>query len=546
MKKVVNSILVLTIVIILSCNALVGCSKKESVQSNNADKKTTDSTKKVEELSFDVLCPHFGVDPSDSVIQNEWLKVMEKHMDMKLNIKWERIPWGDYREKVNLVLASGDYPDVFLSVDEKMKNKYGNEGMLLNVSEYMEYAPNYKDFIDNTPDADIVLYTGEGNSYGFSDGFMNPNNIESTQYAWAYRFDVFEKHNIKIPETLDELYEAAKKLKELYPDSYPINQNESYLKPYEEFMWVNHTSQGIYWNGNEFVYGPTEEAYKEALMFANKLYKEELLDPEFFIDTFDQSKEKALNNRTFIYPAIWAGYVNQFNLNKEFNGQWGLSMPANNPKYGTAWKRWSQVKGKLLRKGSDIVISAKAKNPELLVKLIDYQYSDENIELLNWGIEGTTFKRNEDGSKAFMPEITNADDPIGKLAEFGISSSMRSRSGIVFTPQDFDSQIAQWTEDPWYHNGEFIEEKFWLATEKFGGKESIAPNDRAPKYNTTKDEKDTITNTMTPVETYESECAVKFVIGEMSFDQWDEFQDNLKKMGDYESILKMYNDKVKK
>ncbi|MBQ4544922.1 MAG: hypothetical protein II996_05070, partial [Oscillospiraceae bacterium] len=32
---------------------------------------------------------------------------------------------------------------------------------------------------------------------------------------------MFEKHNLKAPETYDELYEVCKQLKELYPDSYP-------------------------------------------------------------------------------------------------------------------------------------------------------------------------------------------------------------------------------------------------------------------------------------------------------------------------------------
>ena len=36
------------------------------------------------------------------------------------------------------------------------------------------------------------------------------------------RTDIFKKHNIKIPTTLDEVLEAGKKLKELYPDSVPI------------------------------------------------------------------------------------------------------------------------------------------------------------------------------------------------------------------------------------------------------------------------------------------------------------------------------------
>jgi hypothetical protein len=32
----------------------------------------------------------------------------------------------------------------------------------------------------------------------------------------------------------------------------------------------------------------------------------------------------------------------------------------------------------------------------------------------------------------------------------------------------------------------------------------------------------------------------------MSFSDWDKFQEKIKKMGDIEAVLKIYNDKVKK
>ncbi|MNG38503.1 hypothetical protein D3C84_1262340 [compost metagenome] len=68
--------------------------------------------------------------------------------------------------------------------------------------------------------------------------------------------------------------------------------------------------------------------------------------------------------------------------------------------------------------------------------------------------------------------------------------------------------------------------------------------DHAPKMMFTKDESDLKANTMTPIETYVKESAVKFIKGEVDFSEWGKFQDTIKKMGDFESILKLYNDKV--
>lgn len=46
-------------------------------------------------------------------------------------------------------------------------------------------------------------------------------------------------------------------------------------------------------------------------------------------------------------------------------------------------------------------------------------------------------------------------------------------------------------------------------------------------------------------QTYVKESIVNFIKGEMSLSDWDKFQAELKKLGDYEGILEMYNNKVK-
>ena len=45
------------------------------------------------------------------------------------------------------------------------------------------------------------------------------------QNTSAYRYDVFEANNIKIPETLDEFYGAAKNLKSSTPTNIPLRQS---------------------------------------------------------------------------------------------------------------------------------------------------------------------------------------------------------------------------------------------------------------------------------------------------------------------------------
>ncbi|MCJ8011484.1 extracellular solute-binding protein [Paenibacillus sp. KQZ6P-2] len=539
MKK---TLLGMLMTLLLISTMLSGCGSGSG--SDTSESKTGENgTDHAKALNLKVVIPHFGGDPTGTIVQQEYEKEIQNYLGTEVKIEWTRIPWGEYSEKTKVMLTSGDIPDVMLVRGQDNIIKFGEQGLFVDLSQYMDKMPNYKTYIDATANNEQYLMNEKKQLFAFYDGSTNPTDITPSQYAAAYRLDVFQKHNIKVPTTLDEMYDAAKQLKTLYPDSYPVGQSEQYIE-YEGILNANHTAGGIYWNGEKYVYGPTEEAYKEALMFLNKLYTEKLLDPAFWSDNMDEAKSKATSGKTFIYPLLWSGYVADFNANKQAGVTWALAMGADNPKYGKAWKSGSEQKGKGVGNGSGLVISAKSENVEQIVKLLDYQYSDKMVDLLMWGIEGKSYEVT-DGKKEFLPALKNSDDFVGELAKLGVSVSMRTRPGIVFTPQE---AIAKYTSIPdvmFYHDGKAQLENYWFASDKYGGKESIAPMDRAPKIMFTKDERDLRANTMTPIDTYVKESAVKFIKGEMSFSDWDKFQETIRKMGDYESVLKMYNDKVK-
>ncbi|MFD0960932.1 extracellular solute-binding protein [Paenibacillus chungangensis] len=539
MKKGMIGLLALIFII---AALLSGCSSVTDNENGKTDNGNGGSEGKSEALKLKVVIPHFGGDPTGTLVQQEYEKEIQQYLGIGVTIEWTRIPWGEYKEKTQVMLTSGDIPDVMLVLGQDNIIKYGEQELFVDLAEYMDVMPNYMEFVKATDNYEKYLMSDSKQLFAFYDGFTNPSDIEPSQYATAYRLDVFEKHNIKVPTTLDELYKAAKELKELYPDSYPVGQSEQYLN-YDGILNANHTSGGIYWNGEKYVYGPTEEAFKEALMFLNKLYSEKLLDPAYWSDNMDEAKPKASTGKTFIYPLIWSGYVADFNANQQAGVTWTLAMGPDNPKYGKSWKYDSEPKGKGVNNGYGIVVSAKAKNTEQIIRLLDYQYSDKMINLLMWGIEGKSYEV-KDGNKQFLPEIKESGDFVGELAKLGVSVSMRTRPGIVFTPQE---RIAKYMSIPdvmFYHDGKAQLENYWLASDKYGGKQSISPINRAPKLLFSKDENDRRANTMTPIDTYVKESAVKFIKGEMSFDDWDKFQDTMKKMGDYESILQMFNDKV--
>lgn len=504
---------------------LGGCSS--STNSNKDSESSDDKTP----LKLSIMAASFGSNPENTEIQKEWQKRMEAYIDRPLDIDWRYIPWGEYDDKFKLTLASGDLPDIMTNSGGELAVQYGRQGTVLDISKYLDHAPNYSRFLESTPYVKTSIYTPEGNMYFFGDGFINNENNEGSAFGSIYRFDIFKKHDIKVPETQDEFYAAAKKLKELYPDSYPVNAL-GWPKVEVGFLYSNHTNSDIYWNGTEFTYGATSDAFKEALMFLNKMYMEKLLDPEIITQSDDQVKQKATTGKSFMIPLAWYGFADEFNSMTKGAMEWGSALLPNNDKYGKSWKMESTKSGQIVQPNNGVLISAKAKNKELLVKMVDYQYSQEMMDLINWGIEGKTYEI-KDGKKSFLPDSKNVD-----IVGDG------SRLGIVFTPQDFSANVARYKPMPFYAEGKYTSENIFEASNKYGGSESIAPMDRAPTILLSKEEQAQRSETMTSINTYVSEMVTKFIIGEKSFDEWDKYKEEIKKMGDYESVLKLMNEKA--
>ena len=261
--------------------------------------------------------------------------------------------------------------------------------------------------------------------------------------------------------------------------------------------------------------------------------------------------EKAVSNRTFMFPTLWAGSINSWNdqIDRTVypDMQWGQAFMPTNPDYGTPWKWGSKLPGKTLQSRFNTVISAKTEYPEICVQMLDYQYSDELIELLDWGVKGVTYDIGADGKRYFLDLGVEPKDFIQKLAEYGVATSFGCRTGIVWFPQDFEANIATMRTEPWYDHQtkQYIDDRYWVATDRLGGKDSIFPNDRAPAIDLTPDEATLRASIFTACNTYANEMAIKFITGEVDIEaNWDKYVSDMKNIGDYEAGLKIMNDKI--
>jgi putative aldouronate transport system substrate-binding protein len=475
------------------------------------------------------------------------MKEMQDYLGVNLDITWNNINYREWGDITNVYMASGEFDDVFIARDLYQITDLGKAGLLVELSQYSNITPYYNKWLDSNNNKAKIILDGE-HYYQFAEGEQGFH--WGNQQVPIYRQDAFEANGIKIPETQDEFYEAAKRIKEIYPESYPIgsgiSSGDNNYNAASMFFLVNKTFRTFYYDGENYVFPPVDnkEAYYKTLEFGNKLYTEGLLDPEYRTHTGDQGIEYMLNGRHFMVPGFWTGESGRVNnAGVDTNVKWAYAPRPLSYKGELGWKPGSQWEGYKLLGGSGSVISSKSKYIELLVKMLDYQYSDEMVSLVNWGIEGITYNI-VDGKKQFIDEILDNPAPRSAIEPYGMITSATNFTGIR-APDERQAWSGVFKQIPVFAEGKFFfYPDIWKFTNDYErGHDSVFPNEIAPPINLTTDEMDQRANIVTPLETEINEAVMSFVSGRKSLAEFDAWVDSLKNIADYEALKAMYNEK---
>ena len=188
-------------------------------------------------------------------------------------------------------------------------------------------------------------------------------------------------------------------------------------------------------------------------------------------------------------------------------------------------------------------INADFEHPALLVKLLDFAFSQEVIDYANWGIEGETYTVDSNGKKSWAPvimDLTGADRSI-KLAEWGaIGSGFGYPMLSLPTILDWEPRGQLWETPVAYGGGEFFKPASVFAwSDEFDG--APRAHEYAPPINLTQDELATVREIRGAVDTAVEEGMTKLITGQMSFDDWDAYIQGVKDTADYQRVVDIHN-----
>lgn len=418
-------------------------------------------------------------------------------------------------EAFNLMMSSGNLADIIGYVDASSLEKLGRDGGMIPLNDLIkEHAPNIQKVLDEDARFRQTAYSLDGNIYQI------PKNQElKAAEFWWIRQDWLDKLNLKAPTTVDELHDVLYAFRNEDPngnglkDEIPLFDRAGWKQP-DEYLYLWDTSLEFYPRDGKMKYEPLEENFKTGVSNMIKWYQEGLIDPEIFT--------RGASSRDTLLGGDLGGCTHDWVSTANYNSTLqetipGFQMVAIAPpadQNGVVKERVSRYPG------VGWGISSQCKDPVTVIKFMDYFFTEEGSDLMNWGIEGDTFTRDADGSKHFTDTVLQSElTPIGYLRSIGA----QYRIGMC---QDGDYEYATMKEDGIEANKLYNGHDEWFD-------DSLPPyldGKMALKY--TSDDEAEYKNIMASIKPYVDEKFQSWILGVNDFDsEYDTFIKELKARG---------------
>jgi len=217
------------------------------------------------------------------------------------------IEWSNYQQALNLKIAAGEMPDMFLPVNG-MESDLAKSGAILDLTDILpKKAPKlYEDISKNVWD---IVKSYDPNSNGRI--YSIPSILDYGRTGGVIRKDWLDKLGMSMPKTQDEFV----KVLEAFRDKDPNGNGQKDEIPTggrQQAKWMDHlfAMYGLaMWEGDpqwdmydgKLTYSAVTPNMKDAVAFMAKLYSQGLLDKETFLNDKTKWDAKIDANRVGVY-----------------------------------------------------------------------------------------------------------------------------------------------------------------------------------------------------------------------------------------------------
>ena len=317
-----------------------------------------------------------------------------QELERRTNVSFDltEVTAAEASEKINLLLASGDYPEVFFKAGGLDCDKYGQEEVLLPLEDLIrEYAPDLTAILDEK-DLWSAVAAPDGHTYVMPD--IRYTELKDS-WMLSYNEVWLDNLGLEAPTNIEELHDVLKAIKEQDANGNGDPNDEiplvccadaffvRCLFPYLATEGVIYMPYYLCMNGNELSFYPTSEEFKEILAVLAQWYEEGLIDSAAFTQTYEEYF--AIGKSADQYGFIWGDPISAVG---DRSDQYVYLDPVEGSK-GLA------VNSGLTKSG--LSITDKCENPEVVVAWCNQFYQTDFLVMAYSGQEGVDWKYDENG-----------------------------------------------------------------------------------------------------------------------------------------------------
>lgn len=426
-----------------------------------------------------------------------------------IDIEFQSLLSSELSEKRNLLLNSGDYPELFIKSGMSFSEMldYGSQGILIPLEDLIkEHMPNLTAWLDQNNAWQWIL-SSDGHVYGLP---CYELAITDWNPYWI-NMKWIEHLGLKEPSSLDELYEILKAFKEQDAngngdpnDEIPLafNGMPTFLMQYLGQAVDSRTYCTV--NDGKLSFVPVTDMYYTYLEFLAKLYAEGLILETCFTITGEELTAKGTENDIFGSSASAGIFLV---VGRDNDDDYKMLTPFGEGQYAIGNGIGTGV----------FCVTDKCTNPGPVLAMFDTFYSQEGGILATMGVEGETYSVNEQGEWEWILG--------GKYGETvdevrGNGTIQGTTAGPYLSPDIWWTKMSPNADpDEVYLNQERVR------TAAYGV--SVLPN-----MHYTEEDEDTVAALSTDIQMYFEEYTVEVITGKKDLaSTWDNYVATVERMG---------------
>ena len=308
-----------------------------------------------------------------------------------VDLKVDAVPNTVFRERLQLVMLSGDLPDFIAgSGDVPTINKYGTQGLLYECEKLLPVMPNWQAFLEQYPYIRKDITASDGHIYALNSGTMEDYFV----VGYVVKKNMLDSVGFDLSkvDTFDDYYAMLTALKKANGGK-PVYDHRSggevwriigqWLPPVG--IWIDSEFPDNYDDTKDKFFHPyTDDKVKFVVEFLRKLYAEGIMHPDIIQHTEDDWEPDMTQLKwPFFVDNVGFGYGNELRMKLTNPSEPTDFRAIKPPKYQGKQYPWRMRD----LGGVEIILSKKTQHANKIGAMLDWFRSIEGGATAKYGIE---------------------------------------------------------------------------------------------------------------------------------------------------------------